>query len=40
MRSFMVSLSGFLTRRRWWVVGAWILVVAVSLPLAAKQTGA
>ena len=34
----MVSLSGFLTRRRWWVVGAWLLVVAVSAPLAAKQT--
>jgi uncharacterized membrane protein YdfJ with MMPL/SSD domain len=38
MRAFMVSLSGFLTRRRWWVVGAWLLVVAVSAPLAAKQT--
>src|SRR5215203_5857657 len=38
MRSYMVSLSGFLTRRRWWVVGAWLLVVAVSAPLAAKQT--
>jgi uncharacterized membrane protein YdfJ with MMPL/SSD domain len=38
MRSFMVSLSGFLTRRRWWVVGAWVLVVIVSAPLAAKQT--
>jgi uncharacterized membrane protein YdfJ with MMPL/SSD domain len=38
MRSFMVRLSGFLTRRRWWVVGAWLLVVAISLPLAAKQT--
>jgi uncharacterized membrane protein YdfJ with MMPL/SSD domain len=34
----MVSLSGFLTRRRWWVVGAWIAVVVVSAPLAAKQT--
>ena len=38
MRSFMVSLSGFLTRRRWWVVGAWLLVVAVSAPLAARPT--
>jgi uncharacterized membrane protein YdfJ with MMPL/SSD domain len=34
----MVNLSGFLTRRRWWVVGAWVAIVAVSLPLAAKQT--
>ncbi len=34
----MVKLSQFLTRRRWWVVAAWVLVVAVSLPLAARQT--
>jgi len=38
MRSFMVSLAGFLARRRWWVVGAWLAVVAFSLPLAARQT--
>jgi RND superfamily putative drug exporter len=38
MRSFMVRLSGFLTRRRWWVVGAWLLIVIASAPLAAKQT--
>jgi RND superfamily putative drug exporter len=38
MRVFMVNLSRFLTRRRWWVVGAWILVVVVSLPLASRQT--
>ena len=34
----MVSLSGFLTRRRWWVVTAWLAIVAISAPLAAKQT--
>jgi RND superfamily putative drug exporter len=34
----MVSLSGFLTRRRWWVVGAWLITVVVAAPLAAKQT--
>jgi uncharacterized membrane protein YdfJ with MMPL/SSD domain len=38
MRSFMVSLSRFLTHRRWWVVGAWLAVVIVSAPLALKQT--
>ena len=38
MRSFMVSLSGFLTRRRWWVLGAWLITVAIAAPLAAKQT--
>jgi uncharacterized membrane protein YdfJ with MMPL/SSD domain len=38
MRSFMVSLSAFLTRRRWWVVGAWMVTVIVAAPLAAKQT--
>src|SRR5215207_11568666 len=34
----MVSLSGFLTRRRWWVVAAWLITVVVAAPLAAKQT--
>src|SRR3954454_3744177 len=34
----MVSLSQFLTRRRWWVVGAWLAIVAFAAPLAAKQT--
>jgi uncharacterized membrane protein YdfJ with MMPL/SSD domain len=38
MRSFMVSLSGFLTRRRWWVLGAWLITVVIAAPLAAKQT--
>ena len=34
----MVTLSQFLSRRRWFVVAAWVAVVAVSLPLAARQT--
>jgi uncharacterized membrane protein YdfJ with MMPL/SSD domain len=38
MRSFMLSLSAFLTRRRWWVVGAWLITVIVAAPLAARQT--
>ncbi len=38
MRAFMVRLSGFLTRRRWWVLGAWLVTVVVAAPLAAKQT--
>jgi uncharacterized membrane protein YdfJ with MMPL/SSD domain len=38
MRAFMVRLSGLLTRRRWWVVGAWIAIVVIAAPLAAKQT--
>ena len=34
----MVRLSGFLTRRRWWVVGAWVVTVIIAAPMAAKQT--
>jgi uncharacterized membrane protein YdfJ with MMPL/SSD domain len=34
----MVRLSGFLTHRRWWVVAAWLAIVVVSAPMAAKQT--
>jgi uncharacterized membrane protein YdfJ with MMPL/SSD domain len=34
----MVGLSGFLVRRRWFVVGAWLAIVLVSAPMAAKQT--
>jgi uncharacterized membrane protein YdfJ with MMPL/SSD domain len=38
MRSLMVKLSAFLTRRRWWVVGAWLVTLVIAAPLAAKQT--
>ena len=34
----MVKLSQFITRRRWWVVAVWVLIVGFSLPLAARQT--
>jgi uncharacterized membrane protein YdfJ with MMPL/SSD domain len=38
MRDFMVKLAGFLGRRRRWVLGAWIAVVVVALPIASHQT--
>ncbi len=38
MREPMNRLAGFLGRRRRWVLAAWILVLALALPLAAKQT--
>jgi uncharacterized membrane protein YdfJ with MMPL/SSD domain len=38
MREFMIKLSGFLGRRRRWVVLAWIVIVAAALPLASHQT--
>ncbi len=38
MRDFMVRLAGFLGRRRRWVLAAWIVVVAVALPIASHQT--
>jgi uncharacterized membrane protein YdfJ with MMPL/SSD domain len=38
VKSFMTSLSEFLTRRRWFVLAAWVAVVVLALPLASKQT--
>jgi uncharacterized membrane protein YdfJ with MMPL/SSD domain len=38
MRDWMNRLAGFLGRRRRWVVGAWVAIVLVALPFAAKQT--
>ncbi len=38
MREFMIKLSGFLGRRRRWVVFAWAVVVVATLPLASRQT--
>src|SRR6476469_4226004 len=38
MRDFMVRLAGFLGRRRRWVLAAWIVVVAIALPIASHQT--
>jgi uncharacterized membrane protein YdfJ with MMPL/SSD domain len=38
MRTFMAKLAGVIARRRWLIVGAWLAIVAFSLPLAARQT--
>jgi len=38
MRESMIKLAGFLGRRRRWVLGAWLVVLVLALPLAAKQT--
>jgi uncharacterized membrane protein YdfJ with MMPL/SSD domain len=38
MRSSMAKLADFLSRRRWFVVGAWLFVLLASAPLAARQT--
>ncbi len=38
MHDAMIKLAGFLARRRRLVVLAWVLIVAASLPLAARQT--
>ncbi len=38
MQQVMDKLSSFLERRRWLVLGAWIVLLVVSLPLAMKQT--
>ncbi len=34
----MVQLAGYLGRRRRWVLGAWIAIVLLALPLASRQT--
>jgi uncharacterized membrane protein YdfJ with MMPL/SSD domain len=38
MRESMIKISGFLGRRRRWVLGVWIAIVALALPLASHQT--
>jgi RND superfamily putative drug exporter len=38
MHDFMIKLAGFLGRRRRWVLGSWVAVVVVALPLASHQT--
>jgi uncharacterized membrane protein YdfJ with MMPL/SSD domain len=38
MRDSMIQLSGFLGRRRRWVLGAWVVVLLVALPIASHQT--
>ncbi|MEA2407483.1 MAG: putative drug exporter of the superfamily [Thermoleophilaceae bacterium] len=38
MQSAMDRLAGFLERRRWLVLAAWLLLLLAALPFAAKQT--
>src|SRR4051812_26849997 len=38
MRDVMIRLAQFLGRRRRWVVAAWVSIVLLALPFAAKQT--
>ncbi|HEV2857915.1 MAG TPA: MMPL family transporter [Solirubrobacterales bacterium] len=38
MKDAMNRLAQFLGRRRRWVVAAWVLIVALALPFASKQT--
>ncbi|HWT90335.1 MAG TPA: MMPL family transporter, partial [Solirubrobacterales bacterium] len=38
MKDTMRALAGFLGRRRRWVVAAWVLIVVLAMPFAAKQT--
>jgi uncharacterized membrane protein YdfJ with MMPL/SSD domain len=38
MREFMINLAGFLGRRRRWVLAAWLVIVALALPIASHQT--
>jgi uncharacterized membrane protein YdfJ with MMPL/SSD domain len=38
MRDGMNRLAAFLSRRRRWVVAAWVLILLCALPFAAKQT--
>src|SRR4051794_36851857 len=38
MQAAMDRLESFLERRRWLVLGAWVLLLLASIPFAAKQT--
>jgi uncharacterized membrane protein YdfJ with MMPL/SSD domain len=38
MRQPMSRLAGFVGRRRGWVLAGWVLVLALALPLASRQT--
>jgi uncharacterized membrane protein YdfJ with MMPL/SSD domain len=38
MQRVMDRLTSFLDRRRWWVLAAWLVLLAVSLPFTARQT--
>src|SRR6476661_9196021 len=38
MQHLMLKLDRALVRRRWWVLGAWLVALAVALPLAMQQS--
>jgi RND superfamily putative drug exporter len=38
MQDLMLKLDRFLTRRRWYVLGAWLAALALALPFAAQQS--
>jgi len=38
MQRAMDRLSRFLERRRWWVVGAWVILLVAAAPFASRQT--
>src|SRR4051794_34735855 len=38
MQDFMLRLDRVLVRRRWWVLGTWVAVLAVAVPFAARQS--
>jgi uncharacterized membrane protein YdfJ with MMPL/SSD domain len=38
LQRFMVKLDGMLRRRRWLVLGAWVVALVVALPFAARQS--
>nr|MDQ3726587.1 hypothetical protein [Actinomycetota bacterium] len=38
MRDAMTRLAEFLGRRRRWVLAAWVAILVLALPFAAKQT--
>ncbi len=39
-RSIFERLGAFSYRRRWWIVGAWLVLLGVALPLAPRASGA
>src|SRR4051794_1458514 len=38
MQALMLRLDGFLRRRRWLVLGAWIALVVAALPFSLRQS--
>ncbi len=38
MQNLMLKLDRWLRRRRWFLIGAWLVLVVAAVPLAAKQS--